>query len=235
MCLILPIYLIICYFLAQLIIWALLMFLKFIGVQTGNFNQTILSTIIDVIIYVITIILFSLPSIFSSEKIKASDVGFSRSMTWSDILNSIGGVVVYFILSAGLVLLFSQFIPGLSDNVNQDTGFDNLNLRYEYILAFITLVVIAPVAEEVLFRGMLFSKLKKYISKYLAIFIVSLTFGLLHWSLAVGIDTFALSLVLCTLREITGNLWASILLHMIKNGLAFFILFIYPLILTTLG
>jgi membrane protease YdiL (CAAX protease family) len=40
------------------------------------------------------------------------------------------------------------------------------------------------------------------------------------------IDTFILSMVLVWLREQTGNLWAGIVLHAIKNGIAFVSLFI---------
>ncbi len=41
-----------------------------------------------------------------------------------------------------------------------------------------------------------------------------------------AIDTFVLSLVLIYLREKTGGLWSSMLLHAIKNGVAFTALFV---------
>jgi hypothetical protein len=102
-------------------------------------------------------------------------------------------------------------------------------------------VIIAPIAEEVLFRGYLLGKLKKSVPIWLAILITSLLFGAFHlvnsgnysWNLA--IDTFALSIVLCSLRVLTGSIWASILLHMVKNGIAFYLFFISPLLLVTLG
>ena len=97
------------------------------------------------------------------------------------------------------------------------------------MLAFITLVVIAPVAEEVLFRGYLYGKLKKYVPVWAAILITSALFGLIHGTWNVAVDTFALSIILCLLRESTGGIWASILLHMIKNGIAFYFLFIVGL------
>ncbi len=42
----------------------------------------------------------------------------------------------------------------------------------------------------------------------------------------VAAETFILSLVLIGLRELTGGLWASILVHMAKNGVAFLYIFI---------
>ena len=118
---------------------------------------------------------------------------------------------------------------------NEDVGFRQLNQRYEYILAFTTLIIIAPIAEEILFRGYLYGKLKKFVPIWVAILVTSALFGSIHGAWNLAIDTFALSIVLCLLRESTGNIWASILLHMAKNGIAFYILFINPTLFTTLG
>jgi membrane protease YdiL (CAAX protease family) len=65
---------------------------------------------------------------------------------------------------------------------------------------------------------------------WVAIVITSALFGFIHGQWNVGIDVFALSVVLCSLREITGSIWAGILLHMLKNSVAFFIIFITPVL-----
>ena len=39
-------------------------------------------------------------------------------------------------------------------------------------------------------------------------------------------NVFALSVALCVLREITGTIYAGILTHMIKNGVAFYLLYV---------
>lgn len=66
-----------------------------------------------------------------------------------------------------------------------------------------------------------------------ATLITSVLFGLPH--LLTGkegilwvamIDTFALSLILCFLREKTGSLYASILVHALKNTVAFGAIFV---------
>jgi membrane protease YdiL (CAAX protease family) len=119
-------------------------------------------------------------------------------------------------------------------NQAQDVGFSHLSKNYQYILAFITLVVIAPIAEETLFRGYLFGKLKKFVPVWVAIVATSLLFGAIHGQWDLAIDTFSLSVILCLLRQFTGNIWAPILLHMTKNGIAYYFLFINPLILATL-
>ena len=48
----------------------------------------------------------------------------------------------------------------------------------------------------------------------------------MHFQWNVGVNVFALSVVLCALREITGTIYAGILTHMIKNGVAFYLLYL---------
>ena len=110
-----------------------------------------------------------------------------------------------------------------------------LGASWQYVLAFMTMVVLAPLAEEMLFRGYLYGKLRKAAPIWVSILVASLAFGLAHlWvggtalQWAVTIDTFVLSLMLCALREYTGAIWAGVLLHAIKNGLAFYLLFVNP-------
>ena len=88
------------------------------------------------------------------------------------------------------------------------------------------LVIIAPIMEELLFRGWLYGKLRLKIPKVAAIVTTSLLFGLVHMQWNVGVNVFAMSVVLCALREVTGTIYAGILTHMIKNGVAFYLLFV---------
>jgi uncharacterized protein len=224
------------YYAAQVLIGLLLSFLSLFNISIDSINKATLNTTLAAIIYALTmLIVIGIPWLVKKQRTSMSDLGLSRLPTWADIFMTPVGLVVYVILSTALISLATHIFPWFDVNQVQDTGFDQLNFRYEYLLAFITLVIIAPVAEEVLFRGYLFGKLKEFVPVWVAILATSLLFGAVHgeWNLAV--DTFSLSVVLCLLRESTGNIWTSILLHMTKNGIAFYFLFINPSILTTLG
>jgi membrane protease YdiL (CAAX protease family) len=133
-----------------------------------------------------------------------------------------------------LVMVMSFICPWINFDQAQDTGFSGISQNYEYIVAFLALVVIAPFSEEIIFRGYLFSKLKKYLPIWAAIIFTSVTFGAAHMAWNLAIDTFALSVVACVLREMFGSIWPSILIHMMKNGLAYYLLFINPDLLTKL-
>lgn len=232
----LPGWMFIGFFSASFLTSGLFFFLRSIGVDFNTLNSTVLNTVTAAILYVFTlVIVIGLPWLVRKKKTTLKDVGLDRLMSWLDIFITPLGLIVYLILSALLVYFASKYVPWFDVDQVQNTGFDRLNQQYEYYLAFITLVIIAPVAEETLFRGYLFGNLKKLIPTWGAVLVTSLLFGIFHGAWNVGVDTFALSIVLCLLREITGGIWASILLHMAKNGIAFYILFVNPTLLTTLG
>ena len=79
-------------------------------------------------------------------------------------------------------------------------------------------VVIAPVAEEFIFRGVLFPFVKQLGWPKFAWFGVSLLFALIHGSVAIFIPLFVLALVLTWLYEKTGNLLAPIVVHGLFNA-----------------
>lgn len=234
--LILPGWVFVGFFVAQSLIGGLIQLLMILHVPITLLSQSVASTLITALVYIITLVLVvGLPWVTKIQRTSKSEIGLTRLPTWTDILITPAGLIIYLILSVTLMTLLAHFFPGIDINQVQDVGFKHLNQRYEYILAFTTLVIVAPVAEEILFRGYLFGKLKKFFPVWAAILITSTLFGAIHGSWSLAIDTFALSIILCLLREITGNIWASILLHIVKNGIAYYVLFINPLLLVTLG
>ena len=60
----------------------------------------------------------------------------------------------------------------------------------------------------------------------LAIILTSLLFAIMHRQWNVGLNVFALSVILCLFREITGTIYAGIIVHMLKNAIAFYLLYI---------
>ena len=79
-------------------------------------------------------------------------------------------------------------------------------------------VVLAPVAEEFLFRGVLFPFVKQLGRPKLAWLGVSFLFALIHGSTTILIPLFVLALALTWLFEKTGNLLAPIVVHSLFNA-----------------
>ncbi len=225
------------FFGAQIVVAGLVWLLKLLNVPIASLDNAILETVLAALIYLVTLgLVIGLPWLVKKRRTTLSDVGLQRLPNWTDILMAPAGLIVYLALSSILVTLATSLFPWFNVNQPQDTGFyQQTSYGYEIILAFVTLVVIAPVAEEIIFRGYLFGRLKRYAPVWVAIVVTSVVFGALHGAWNLAVDTFALSVVMSLLRQNTGSLWASILLHMSKNGLAFYILFINPTFLHTLG
>lgn len=221
---------------AQALIVALVYLLGLAGVSFDGLDTTIVNTVAGVVIYSLAILLvLGIPWLVKKRPTTAETLGLHRLPTWMDILWAPAGLVAYLILTAIVAAVATVFLPFVDYAQTQETGFSQLIGNAQYILAFVSLVVVAPIAEEVLFRGYLFGKLRKYAPLWLSIGITSLLFGIVHFQWNVGLDVFALSVVLCLLRVVSGSLWPSILLHMMKNGVAFYFLFVNPALLSTLG
>ena len=231
----LPAWVFVGFFTAELIMGGIVWLMVALGVPLKSYNQTVVNTVLSAVLYLITLlIVIYIPWLIRKRHSNVKDLGLDRCPTWTDIFTTPAAFIVYIILSSLIILLVTKIFPGFNANQAQNTGFEHLTQGFEYILAFTTLVIVAPIAEEILFRGYLSGKLKQYLPIWVAALATSLLFGAIHGAWAVAIDTFALSLVLCYLRETTGSIWSSILLHMLKNGIAFYLLFIYPTLLTTL-
>jgi uncharacterized protein len=126
--------------------------------------------------------------------------------------------------------LLANLAPWIDMDQVQETGFQDLGLPAEYVVAFIALVILPPIAEELVFRGYLFGRLREKLGFWMSAIVVSIVFGVVHMQWNVGVDVAVLSLFLCYLRERTGSIWASVVLHALKNGVAYFLLFIAPLL-----
>lgn len=155
--------------------------------------------------------------------LRLRDLGLVK-FKWRDLGLVALGFAVYFAVSltiSSLVQVFVKFDP----NQSQDIGFNAPNSA-EFILVFIAIAVLAPLAEELLFRGFIFRGMRQKLPFWPAALIVSLLFALAHGQVNVGLDVFALSIVLCWLREKTGSLWPGIILHASKNALALILIFV---------
>ncbi len=223
-------------FLVAGLLWAV----DWAGIPLRLVNQTVLTTTLSVMTYIFAIaIVIGVPLLIWKKRTKLKELGISDWLSWMDIFLSLPAYFVYMVVVALLVMGITSVAPDLIDfEQAQVLPFDKafFYTKAQYMMIFFTLVILAPLAEELLFRGYLFGKLKKAGPVWLAIFVSALGFGLAHlWTgsggalqWAVVIDTFVLGLVLAGLRASTGAIWAGVMVHAIKNGIAFYFLFLNP-------
>lgn len=86
------------------------------------------------------------------------------------------------------------------------------------IVLAISAVIVAPLVEEVIFRGYLYAVIKRFSDRFLAALTTSLLFALIHGTVPGLLPLFALAIILCIAYEMTGSLWAPISIHALFNG-----------------
>lgn len=156
---------------------------------------------------------------------KISSIGIVTPKT-KNYLYVVPAFLLYFAASAGFTVLAAHFIPGFDSKEAQDVGFSKNTSGLQMLAAFFSLVVITSIFEEVIFRGLLFKRLRGRLSFRTSVVLASLVFAVAHMQWNVAVDTFALSIVLCWLVEKSDSIIPGIGLHMLKNGIAFTLLFV---------
>jgi uncharacterized protein len=118
--------------------------------------------------------------------------------------------------------LFAQYVlkPDQQD-IGGDLGVGNPSL-WIAVTAVIEIAVLAPVAEELFFRGFFFAGLRSRWSFFPAALVTGLIFGLVHAPTGptAAIPLAGLGFALCFIYEQTGSLWPCIIAHMFNNSLA---------------
>ena len=208
---------------SQLVIGNLMIWI--LGKETVQ--QPVWTAVYSALSYVVAMALIILipPRIAKKWGVSRKGLGLNELPTWTDIGLAPVAFIVSLILAAGLVALFSLF-PWFNAEQTQNLGFSTFIMGWDRIVSFITLLLVAPIAEEIIFRGWLYGKIREKWGMLPSILVVSTLFGLVHFQWNVGVNVFALSIVLCGLREITGTVYAGILTHMLKNGVAFYLLYV---------
>lgn len=85
-----------------------------------------------------------------------------------------------------------------------------------FLGSFISTVIISPISEELIFRGVFLNRLKLVVPTLFAIFISSLLFGALH-SFGSMISALVFALCMAILYLKTENICVAILAHFINN------------------
>ena len=208
-------------------------FLKLIGVLLGILVLTGLVGVLigvlsldlpNLVIILISQLVFAICAYFLIKRKKRidgsnyiKDRGFLAD-SWKMIIIGLG--------TAGFGnILISLLVVALGDNALVNQSIDMVsngiaaNSPMEKVLQLFILVVLAPIVEEYLFRGYLFTELNKIFKSGLAIFINGLLFGLYHMNLLQGINALFLGMVLALVYYSRKNIKDSILVHMANNGI----------------
>lgn len=146
-------------------------------------------------------------------------IGCFKKDTYKLVIIGLGLAGFGNLLVSAIMKIFENnaYVNNVIETLNQALSFSN---NYEYALMIFSVVILAPILEECLFRGILFAELKK--SPKAKIIITALTFAIYHLNLIQGLNTLFIGLVLGHIYYYRRNIKEVILVHMVNNLVAVF-------------
>lgn len=140
---------------------------------------------------------------------------YKKAFTGKNILSIAGiGFLGQYAITPILMLLYF-LAPKAFESYAKLT--ENFELTGSPVLIAVTVCILGPVAEELIFRGMIYGKLRRAFSMMLAILISGILFGIYHMNLIQGVYAAVFGFVLAYIYEKTQTIWGSILLHIVFN------------------
>jgi uncharacterized protein len=132
------------------------------------------------------------------------------------------------LLISALPLVFAvDYIASTLLKVNSTTDtqeviriFENATTAAQRIPIILLAVVIAPVAEELAFRGYLYGVIKRYFGAVPALLLTGILFALIHLNLPSFFPLLVLASVLALSYELSGSLLVPMAMHALFNSLS---------------
>lgn len=186
------------------------------GVPSGAPGLVIASTVVQDAAFVVVAILLAL----RFGPVGPRDFGLRSIAPRALIRSTLIAGVAFFVFSLAYAAILSP--DGTQDTLATLGADRNLTLL---VLSGLLVVVVAPFAEEVFFRGFFYRALRNRFRVAVAVLLNAVLFGAIHFD---GAKTLVLLPVLavlgatfCLLYERTGSLYPSIALHAINNAVSF--------------
>lgn len=188
--------------------------------------------ILRLVQFLSTLFLFFLPTFIYAKvchKRAALHLGFKNKVTINQVVTAVSIMLVALPLSSFLsqlteMLPFSEatmqkFKLAEEESQKQIEIIGRMNNFGDFLLSFFMLAILPAIFEETIFRGGLQNLLTRWFKMpILAIIITSLIFSASHFSYLGFLSRVALGFVLGWMYYRTGNLWLSIIGHMVNNA-----------------
>jgi uncharacterized protein len=153
-------------------------------------------------------------------------LGPERARVTDALVGLLGGVSAFFLVN----VLLGSLLTIIAEQLGFEVPEIQQNLR-EFIqdptlgwLAIGVAVLLAPVGEELLFRGILFQSLRSRMPLLPAIALSSVAFGLVHYEPLLIVLTSLVGALLAWLFHIRGSLVTPIVAHAVYNAISVVIL-----------
>ncbi len=191
-------------------------------VAQENATLIVLNLMIGLVLQVVVFALALLPLLAAGRPFSRlwGPTRTTGAMVAIGLATGVGVAIVAYTLNAIVVLL-----AGVEDPVEQQLLQDALAGGLPLALVALLAVVVAPLAEEVIFRGVLFRALADRINLAVGLVLSSVIFALIHIEVVVSqpfalVGLFTVGFLLALAFHLTGNLMVAVLGHAVFNAIS---------------
>ncbi|MCR5430634.1 MAG: CPBP family intramembrane metalloprotease [Eubacterium sp.] len=122
-----------------------------------------------------------------------------------------------------LVTIVEKLLPSIAHSFDETAkAIYGANIAIQIITA----VILGPIVEELIFRGLMYIRLKRMFGTGVAAFVTGLIFGLYHGNVSQGIYAFVFSYGAIFIYEKYKKIYAPIIMHMVANGVSVLVSFV---------
>ena len=143
-----------------------------------------------------------------------------RKISFSEIVKLfvVGiGLIGLINITVALMMYLGKFFPQIVASLEVYNKASEELMKGNMMLSVLAITIFAPISEELMLRGTLFTENERLLPYKWAIILNGIVFGVFHFNLFQGAYALIGGIVICAVYYYTESIYASILLHMINN------------------
>lgn len=151
-----------------------------------------------------------------------ADLGFNKDCSWWKGIGYMIGAYLLMLVIFGILSYLVELgveIPGFEQQEAHLPLFGESLI--DLSVAVLVMVILAPILEEIFFRGFVLQTLVSRWGRWTGTFTAAVIFAGIHFEFASFLGLFILALIINELFLRTRSIWVSIGFHIFNNSLAF--------------
>jgi len=194
------------------------------GADAGGDKAVNDSSLIIGMVFHLTVCAGLLLYLFQVRGLNPAELFGLQHLHWRSLALTLGAFTLIILISVNVVSSITvtwmqNFWPDLEPQETVKAFQQSDGIGFKILVIFMA-VVIAPLAEETLFRGFVYGVLKRYTDAPFAALSSSLMFAIIHMHVGSLLPLWVLAVLFCLAYEITGCLLVPMLLHAIFNAVS---------------
>ena len=161
-----------------------------------------------------------IPALYFYRRDKVRRIAGGLIPAQKKVLLSLLEIILLLLAGAGLAQYGNFLMAILQSFINSSAYQESMTRITEgksLLMMIFWMGIIAPAAEEMIFRWLIYLRLRDWLRAVPAMVISGVFFGIYHGNLVQGVYASILGILFAYFMELTGSLWASVLLHVGAN------------------